>query len=65
MAVIDDPISDVKIKYDKKPVKFNYQRVGNHYYLFSSGVDEIPNTKDDIYPAIAKSDSAKFGLIHK
>ena len=30
--------------------EFNYQKLGNHYYLFSSGLDGIPNTKDDIYP---------------
>jgi hypothetical protein len=48
-----------------KAIDFNYQKVGDHYYLFSSGIDGIPNTKDDIYPQVAKTDSAKFGLIHK
>jgi hypothetical protein len=61
MAMIYDPIPYTS----KKDIKFNYQRVGNHYYLFSSGIDGIPNTKDDIYPQVAKSDSAKFGLIRK
>ena len=45
--------------------EFNYQRVGNHYYLFSSGIDRIPGNADDIYPEVSKSDSGKFGLIHK
>lgn len=48
-----------------KSNEYNYQKVGDHYYLYSSGVDGIPNTKDDIYPQVAKSDSAKFGLIRK
>jgi hypothetical protein len=48
-----------------KSNEYNYQKVGNHYYLFSSGIDGIPNTKDDIYPQVAPSDSAKFGLIRK
>jgi hypothetical protein len=45
--------------------EFNYQKVGNHYYLFSSGLDGIPNTKDDLYPQVAAADSSKFGLIVK
>jgi hypothetical protein len=49
----------------KKNTKFNYQKVGNHYYLYSSGLDGIPNTNDDIYPQVAASDSSKFGLIRK
>ncbi len=48
-----------------KSNEYNYQKVGDHYYLFSSGADGIPNTKDDIYPQVAKADSAKFGLIRK
>lgn len=63
MAWINDPLQPDQ--GNKKGTKFNYQKVGNHYYLFSSGLDGIPNTKDDIYPQVARSDSAKFGLIRK
>jgi len=48
-----------------KKTKFNYKRVGSKYYLFSSGIDGIPNTSDDIYPTITAADSTKFGLIRK
>ncbi len=47
----------------KKSDEFNYQKAGNHYYLFSSGPDHIPNTADDIYPQLPASDSSKVGLI--
>ena len=33
--------------------------------MFSSGIDGIPNTSDDIYPTITAADSTKFGLIRK
>ena len=33
-----------------KETKFNYKKTGDTYILFSSGLDRIPNTKDDIYP---------------
>jgi hypothetical protein len=33
-----------------KTINFNYKRTEEGYILFSSGVDGIPNTKDDIYP---------------
>ncbi|HVW97986.1 MAG TPA: YcxB family protein [Mucilaginibacter sp.] len=57
-----DPIQSSSNKYG---VGFNYQKVGDHYYLFSSGFDGIPNTKDDFYPDVAVSDSMKFGLLIK
>jgi len=59
---INDPIQDF-VK-NKKPY-YNYKKVGNKYYLFSSGVDGIPNTKDDIYPDIDKIDTSRIGLIIK
>ncbi len=62
MVSIIDPLQAFSSD-KKKHTKFNYQKIGNQYYLFSSGIDGIPNTKDDIYPQVAKSDSAKFGLI--
>ena len=44
--------------------KFNYKKTGDTYILFSSGLDRIANTKDDIYPTeslnnISKPDSSK------
>ncbi|MEO8886431.1 MAG: type II secretion system protein GspG [Mucilaginibacter sp.] len=44
---------------------FNYKKQGNKYHLFSSGLDGIPNTADDIYPKMAIADTTKFGLILK
>jgi len=54
---IDDPLL-----FGKKNQHFNYYHIGNKYTLFSSGIDQIPNTKDDIYPSIA-IDTSKMGLI--
>ena len=47
-----------------KNTKFNYKKTGDTYILFSSGIDRIPNTKDDIYPTetlnnISKPDTSK------
>lgn len=42
--------------------KFNYYRLGKHYTVFSSGIDEKPNTADDIYPTI-EIDTNKIGLV--
>jgi hypothetical protein len=64
MAGVNDPLRSLE-EDSKKGTKYNYQRVGNHYYLFSSGIDGIPNTKDDLYPQVAPTDSAKFGLLIK
>jgi len=64
MAWINDPLQSFSSDKEKNR-NFNYQKIGNHYYLFSSGIDGIPNTKDDIYPQVAPADSAKFGLIKK
>src|ERR1700750_1332999 len=33
--------------------KFIYRKLGDKYTLFSVGIDDIPNTADDIYPTIA------------
>jgi len=33
-----------------KSINFYYHRRGDKYILYSSGVDGIPNTPDDIYP---------------
>lgn len=52
---IHDPIENAQ-----KNDHYNYHKIENKYTLFSSGVDHIPNTKDDLYPTI---DTAKTGLI--
>ena len=36
----------------KKTVYFQYAHLGDHYTLFSVGVDGVAHTSDDIYPAI-------------
>jgi len=51
--------------WGKEQPLFNYRRSGDHYYLFSSGLDGIAGTADDIYPQVSKTDSGKFGLIYK
>lgn len=33
-----------------KSINFHYEKKGQGYLLFSSGIDGIPNTSDDIYP---------------
>jgi hypothetical protein len=47
-----------------KPQKtYNYKRVGEKYLLFSSGIDGIPYTKDDLFPTIELNDSSKVGFL--
>jgi len=58
-----DPLQSMNDKAKDK--HYNYKKVGNKYYLFSSGIDGIPNTSDDMYPKIAVADTGKFGLIIK
>ena len=45
---ITDPIITRDPRLKNK--KYNYKNYQNSYVLFSSGLDQIPNTKDDIYP---------------
>jgi hypothetical protein len=42
---------------------YNYEKRGDKYVLFSSGVDGVPYTKDDLFPQVTISDSNKIGLI--
>lgn len=42
---------------------YNYEKIGSKYTVFSSGQDGIPNTKDDLFPQVALTDSSKIGLI--
>lgn len=60
LAPINDAIQSVQ---QRENLFYNYERVGDKYLLFSSGQDGIPNTRDDLYPQIAISDSSKIGLI--
>jgi hypothetical protein len=62
MAPIYDATVSVQFT-SNKTIEYNYQKVGNHYYLFSSGPDGIKGTVDDIYPQVSNTDSGKFGLI--
>ena len=61
VVFIDDPI--VSRRPEAKNTKFNYQKIGDKYTLFSNGLDKIPGTPDDIYPSIILQDSGKIGLI--
>ena len=56
-------IYDASSGFGAESVLFNYEQIENHYILFSSGHDKLPNTPDDIYPDIPVSDTSKIGLI--
>jgi hypothetical protein len=57
---INDPMPQgQKINHSE----FYYKKLNQKYYLFSSGVDNIPFTSDDIYPSLKFYDSTKTGLI--
>ena len=47
----------------KRPAFYNYEKMGDKYSLFSSGMDGITGTKDDFYPQIEIPDSSKIGLV--
>jgi len=57
MVIIYDPLQPK----NGKSSKYNYVLVGDRYKLFSSGIDGIANTKDDIFPEV--EDISKVGLI--
>lgn len=58
------PITDIiQVDKNRQDIYYNYERVGSKYFLFSSGQDGIPNTKDDLYPAVSLTDSSKIGFI--
>ncbi len=56
-------ITDPSQAFNRHNIYYNYKKIGDKYTLFSSGADGLPNTKDDMYPQIAISDSSKIGLI--
>ncbi|MDO6431107.1 hypothetical protein Q4E93_10940 [Flavitalea sp. BT771] len=58
------PIADaLMVSATAKNIYYNYGRVGDRYFLFSSGMDGLPGTKDDFYPQITISDSSRIGLV--
>jgi len=61
MVIIHDPILAGKPVINKG--QFYYKKMGNRYSLFSSGVDRIPHTDDDLLPSSDLFDSTKTGLI--
>jgi hypothetical protein len=60
LAPIYDPVQGLQTKPN---TYFDYEKVGDKYLLFSSGLDGIPNTKDDLFPQLTITDSNKIGLI--
>lgn len=60
---IYDPLH--KSKVDNVARKFIYKKINSKYLLYSCGIDQIPHTKDDIFPTITLTDTSKFGLIFK
>ena len=55
---IVDPTQSIN---NRKTNYFNYKNLGQKYLLFSSGLDGIPNTNDDIYPDV--NVNSKIGWI--
>jgi Type II secretion system (T2SS), protein G len=62
LAPITDPAQGMQAK---APSVYNYERMGEKYTLFSSGMDGVAGTKDDFYPQVDIPDSSKIGLIKK
>lgn len=61
-APIVDPLS--QHFFSKKFAYFNYKKIGDsNYTLFSSGLDQIPYTADDVYPDLSTFRLKKFGLL--
>jgi hypothetical protein len=72
------PDSLIQLKNDKKLIPiydvaqglkgkdntlYNYEKMGNNYILFSSGIDGIPKNSDDIFPQISETIKSKIGLV--
>ena len=62
LAPIHDAIQSSQMREN---ANYIYERVGEQYLLFSSGLDGIANTADDLYPQVTLTDSTKLGLIIK
>lgn len=62
-AIIFDVLLTTKLK---KNNQYNYQKISDKYKVFSSGIDSIPNTDDDIYPDVINySDSVAYKYLKK
>lgn len=61
-APINDPIQLTRFRQN---LCYNYEKVGDKYLLFSSGLDGKPNTNDDLFPEIFVTDTSKIGLIKR
>lgn len=48
-VAVSDPLRAVE---GNKNVKFNYKNLGARYLLYSSGIDGIPGSADDLYPMV-------------
>ena len=59
-ASIYDPIPG---KQQINEGEFYYKKLDRKYYLFSSGIDKVPFTSDDIFPSLSFFDSTRTGLI--
>ena len=58
---IMDPLSQKRL-FSRKLDYLNYKKIdSSRYTLFSSGIDQIPHTADDVYPFIP--DPEKSGLV--
>lgn len=42
---------------------YNYEKLGDHYLLFSSGKDGVPNTRDDLFPQVAITENSHIGWL--
>jgi hypothetical protein len=60
LAPINDAVQGMSSKENSY---YNYKKVGDKYFLFSSGLDGVPNTQDDLFPQVRIIDSTKIGLI--
>ena len=49
---IEDPLRSIE---GNKTRNFNYKNLGGRYLLYSSGIDGVANTPDDIYPKVDTS----------
>lgn len=63
VVFIYDPL--LEVGKGTPDAKFNYRKIGDQYTVFSSGIDRVANTSDDIYPEVVISDSSKIGFTRK
>ena len=60
-VMIVDPL---KATSGNSDMFFNYENLGDFYLLFSSGIDGLPNTKDDIFPEVSPSKNIGWRRTH-